>query len=415
MSAQPLTAPVPVPRSVRFPSGWATIGDLAVGDLVFAADGTPTTITYLSAISDRDVVEVMFDDGQVVQCAPDRQWATSTAHTRSGPPATGGHDDLERVQWLRVLASTAATHGSPGETTQQLAVTAGISAVQAAQFARTAGIPYRLAAPARAPRPAASLPAGRGAALGTLVLAPVAQARTAVRLYAVDEFLTELADTLAVRGDLQPTQVRVTTTVMATTLDAQYAIACAGPTACDDVDLPVDPYLLGSWLSADPGRFQQLVPADRAERVMSPIRGMGLTETRAIPAIFGRASAPQRMALLRALVDADATVLGGTVQLPVTEPTLLTGVLELVRSLGIKARRAAPGAAIEFTTSLPVASDTHLAARLRPGAPASERRLAITAVRRTGTTGPARSLQVAHPAHLYLTGHFVPTHDGVPR
>ncbi|MCA9135016.1 MAG: hypothetical protein KDA45_17730, partial [Planctomycetales bacterium] len=53
--AEPLTNRVPVSVSERFPDGWATIGELEVGDVVFAADGTPTKVLALSDIVERPV------------------------------------------------------------------------------------------------------------------------------------------------------------------------------------------------------------------------------------------------------------------------------------------------------------------------------------------------------------------------
>jgi len=48
--ASPLDSRVPVPRSERFPSGWAPVGDLAVGDEVFDVHGSPTRVRELSEV-----------------------------------------------------------------------------------------------------------------------------------------------------------------------------------------------------------------------------------------------------------------------------------------------------------------------------------------------------------------------------
>jgi replicative DNA helicase len=414
---------VPVPRSVRLPTGRATLADLQVGDQVYAVDGTATPVTYLSAVTDRDVLEVVFDDGQVVRCDPEHPWTASTAHSRRlGDPPLPGADSpghAGRVDWLRVLAATAAAKGAPGVPVEQLAAMSGISVVTAAAFARRAGIPHRTVTSTRPPAafvPSAR-PAGPGTAVATLTTAPLVAARTStVHLYAIDEFLHALANTLEARGparagELSPVHVTVTTAVMAATLKATFAVDLPAPVAGAEVDLPVDPYLLGAWLSGNTARFVHLLPPGGAERVMSPIRGMGLTQCPELPAVYLRACATQRMSVLRALVDAGASVLDGAVHLPVPDAALLVGVLELVRSLGIKA--CAVGAAVQFTTNLPVASEPHLAARLPGTVPKTERRLVVATVRRTGTTAPGRSLQVAHPAHLYLTAGFVPTHNTI--
>lgn len=75
--AQPLSARLPVPVSGRFPTGWATIGDLQVGDLVYSVDGSHTRVVALSEIFEGDVLEISFDDGQVVQADAGHMWSVS--------------------------------------------------------------------------------------------------------------------------------------------------------------------------------------------------------------------------------------------------------------------------------------------------------------------------------------------------
>lgn len=75
--AQPLDAIVPVPISLRYPLGVATIGQLTVGDSVFAHDGTTTRILSFSAIQDEQVYLVRFDDGQTVRCSGEHLWVVN--------------------------------------------------------------------------------------------------------------------------------------------------------------------------------------------------------------------------------------------------------------------------------------------------------------------------------------------------
>jgi replicative DNA helicase len=58
------------------PSGWTTMGDVAVGDELIAADGTPTRIVAATEVmTDRPCYEVEFDDGTVIVADAWHEWA----------------------------------------------------------------------------------------------------------------------------------------------------------------------------------------------------------------------------------------------------------------------------------------------------------------------------------------------------
>jgi replicative DNA helicase len=61
------------------PSGWTTMGEVAVGDQVLAADGTPTEVVAATEVmTDRPCYEVRFDDGTVIVADAQHQWALAT-------------------------------------------------------------------------------------------------------------------------------------------------------------------------------------------------------------------------------------------------------------------------------------------------------------------------------------------------
>lgn len=93
--AQPLDTPIPVPLSPKFPTGIAPLGDLVVGDLVFAADGSIVPIVGLSTIRDEDEWEVEFDDGRTVRAAGTHLWTASDANQRAARSTHGVH----RTEW----------------------------------------------------------------------------------------------------------------------------------------------------------------------------------------------------------------------------------------------------------------------------------------------------------------------------
>lgn len=66
--AQPLTC------GVLTPTGWVTIGDLKVGDLVVGADGEPNAVTAVHPIAEMDVYEVVTRDGRRTRCNAEHLW-----------------------------------------------------------------------------------------------------------------------------------------------------------------------------------------------------------------------------------------------------------------------------------------------------------------------------------------------------
>lgn len=64
-----LDTPIPTP------SGWTTMGELKVGDLVFDEKGQPTRVTWVSPVwKDRPVYEVVTDDGDSIVADAEHEW-----------------------------------------------------------------------------------------------------------------------------------------------------------------------------------------------------------------------------------------------------------------------------------------------------------------------------------------------------
>jgi hypothetical protein len=66
--AQPLNA------KIRVPGGWSTMGDMKVGSVVTAADGTPTTVTGIFPQGEQQIYKISFADGRVVEATGDHLW-----------------------------------------------------------------------------------------------------------------------------------------------------------------------------------------------------------------------------------------------------------------------------------------------------------------------------------------------------
>lgn len=71
---QPLDARIPVPVSSKFPNGWATIGELELGDKVLRIDGSPLALDEISPIVFDDVYEFELADRQKVSSDPGHLW-----------------------------------------------------------------------------------------------------------------------------------------------------------------------------------------------------------------------------------------------------------------------------------------------------------------------------------------------------
>jgi len=72
--AQPLDA------RVRTPSGWKTMGELAVGDALASVDGAPSIVTAVYPQGERQIWRVTFSDGRSAECCDEHLW---TVHHRA--------------------------------------------------------------------------------------------------------------------------------------------------------------------------------------------------------------------------------------------------------------------------------------------------------------------------------------------
>lgn len=156
------------------------------------------------------------------------------------------------------------------------------------------------------------------------------------------------------------------------------------------------------------------------------LRQLGVLGNKHIPAIYLRASEPQRKALLAGLLDTDGTVSpSGQVQFTSCSARLAKDVFELVVSLGFRpALRSRPaklngktvGIAwiVAFTTTETVFGlarkvAVHAARTRGNGARTSHRYIVDV---RPVPSVPVRCIQVANPSGMFLAGRsMVPTHN----
>lgn len=253
-----------------------------------------------------------------------------------------------------------------------------------------------------------------------------------------------------------------------------YAIPVARPLMTGAADLPVPPYVLGAWLGDGHSYSAQITVGRDDEELLEHLRAAGVDafvasnvvgamtvklrcregeslsrrlnalgllkgpnpsndgNEKAIPGVYLRADAAQRMELLRGLMDTDGHVTKrGICEFVTTSPLLRDGMVELLVSLGLKptVREKQPscvhrGVRRHGRTAWRIgfvayadASVFHLSrkrARLfaRTGRRTTEtERRRIVAVERVPSV-PVRCIAVDGPSHLFLAGRrMVPTHN----
>lgn len=140
-----------------------------------------------------------------------------------------------------------------------------------------------------------------------------------------------------------------------------HSIRTAGALTLPDVELLVEPYVLGAWLG-DGTSSSGAITTEDDEILMQvasggyeisnrkatlcygilglqvKLRALSVLNNKHIPQVYLRSSTQQRLALLQGLMDTDGYCDGrGQVEYTTTSKVLADNVLELVHSLGIKA------------------------------------------------------------------------------
>ena len=81
------------------PTGWTTMGEVAVGDQLIAADGKPTTVVAATDVMHgRPCYEVEFSDGTVIVADAQHQWLTETRASRKSAWAAARGYNRARTQ-----------------------------------------------------------------------------------------------------------------------------------------------------------------------------------------------------------------------------------------------------------------------------------------------------------------------------
>ena len=230
----------------------------------------------------------------------------------------------------------------------------------------------------------------------------------------------------------------------------RWGIPVAEPLRLAEVELPVDPYVLGCWLSSgspdgadgdlrhdDLGHFTD--EFSRAgyigghRRLSGELASLGLlgNAPRRIPERYLRASARQRLAILQGLLDTDGTVVSdgppGVVEFVTADAALAEQVHELACSLGecpnpvhhrelVRSSDAALVHRVTWRATQPVFRLRRKATQLGPVSIGPDttsgcRLRSVVAIEPVSSV-PVRCITVDAPSSLYLAGRsMVVTHN----
>lgn len=243
-------------------------------------------------------------------------------------------------------------------------------------------------------------------------------------------------------------------------VEARYSVPLTAPVERERSTLALDPYCLGVWLgdgtSAKPeftchvedypeyatlfcarGHATATIkhPSQKSENTRTvklgagfgrALRGMALIGSKHIPAAYLNASIPQRLELLRGLMDTDGCIdKRGKCEFVTASAELRDGFAELLAGLGIKfgvpsvkfvevnGRACGPYYRFSFTVA-PTLQVFHLQRKvLRQVNGRKKYRNArhVVKIEKVDSV-PVRCIEVDSPSHLYLCGRgYIPTHN----
>ena len=345
------------------PTGWTTMADVTVGDVLLDASGRPTSVTAVTDVMyGRACFEVEFSDGTVIVADAEHQWLTDTRSSRKAFQAA--RDRRNRTKNQRTFAAV--------RTTSEIAATLRTS-TQEARLNHS----VRLTQPLQLPE--ADLP-----------LPP----------YVVGAWLGD--------GTSDASTI--------TTADAEIVALLEGEGLVVTPTAARMRYSLGLPVRA----------AQDHGAVAAILRKLGILGNKRIPQQYLRASELQRRNLLAGLLDTDGTVTaGGCPQFTTTSEPLTQDVYELIVGLGYRcgvSRKKVSGRSVRSSTAytLTFSADDDVFRLHRKAILHKERRIRqfqrrnsrfITAVRPVESV-PVRCIQVENDEHLYLAGRsMIPTHN----
>jgi replicative DNA helicase len=392
------------------PTGWTTMGEVAVGDQLVGADGRPTTVLAATDVMvGRPCYRVTFSDGTTVVADAQHEWFTSTRAERR---------------------AAAGPHGSV-KTTETIAET-----VRCRTADQRANHAVPVAAPLELPDAELLLPPyvlgvwlGDGHSAGARIttidheilmwiegdgIDVVPQSNPLLFGLALPPraVVEERACVVCGRAFVPHTS-QVRTCGKSCGGRARLVSKPVPAPTCPDCGSPSSGMLLCQSCRDDHGTVPAL------------LRKLGVRGNKHIPSTYLRGSEAQRRALLAGLMDTDGTVApDGNLQFAVTSERLARDAHELILSLGYRctiATKAVRGRTAESSTCYTLnfstgdvifrLSSKRLLHKERCKGGHNARQRFVTAVERVPSV-PVRCVEVDNRDHLYLaTRSMIPTHN----
>jgi len=408
------------------PTGWTTMGDVAVGDQLLGADGQPTRVVAATDVMlGRPCYEVQFSDGTVIVADAQHQWLTETRASRKSAQAAAVRYNRYKTQ--RTLAAV--------RTTAEIAATLRCDTADqrlnhSVVNARALDLPDRefLVPPYTL---GAWLGDGSSAAARITTADPEiiirieADSMVAVRLKSA-RYGYQLRLPVSAPPARRDCVVCGKTFVPRTSQVRTCGRSCGGRAKAVSAAVPGPTCTRCAGPSTGYGLCRKCHTT--VGTLQARLRTIGVLGNKHIPAEYLRGSETQRRALLAGLLDTDGTVhrSGGGVQLQVTNRQLACDVAELLVSLGYRCqistkrvKGARESSSVAYTVTF--STDDEVFALQRKVAAQRRRRHATSTVRsgsrfivdvRPIDSLPVRCVEVDNTSHMYLASKaMIPTHN----
>ncbi|WP_436492963.1 replicative DNA helicase [Actinokineospora sp. HUAS TT18] len=393
------------------PSGWTTMGEVQVGDLLFDADGRPTRVVAATDVMlDRPCYEVEFSDGTTIVADAEHQWLTSTRASRRAArgPRSGVRTTADLAETVRCSTSDSRANHAVANTAPLVADAAELPVP-----------PYTLGAWLGDGDSASSRFTTADPEIichietEGIEAVPRAGLRYFLRLPAGsnDPAIKECVVCGAV---FTPKTSEVKTCGRSCGGKARFVSAPVPRPACPACGKPSCGLALCQACRHERGSLQGV------------LRKLGVLNAKHIPVGYQRGAESQRRALLAGLLDTDGTVTAsGAAQISVTDRRLAEDIHELIVGLGYRCRmrtKRVKGRNEERSTAYTMTFTTqdrvfrlerkHLLQKDRlADRPARPTVRYIVDVRPVPSV-PVRCVEVDNADHLYLASRsMIPTHN----
>lgn len=414
-----LNTPLPTP------SGWTTMGDVAVGDELLDADGRPTRVVAATEVMlGRPCFEVEFSDGTVIVADAEHLWLTETrASRKSAQAAAVGYNRYKNQRTFAAIRTTDEIAATLRCDTADRRLNHSVTNAQALDLPERDFLvpPYTL---------------GAWLGDGTSAAAQITTADPEIIMrIEADGFRAVPSKSAKYRYQLR--------------MPAEHGVAPRNCAVCGSEFIPQTSQVRTCGRSCGGrARFSSPpVPQPTCQHcggsstgwglcrncrntigtLQARLRSIGVLGNKHIPTEYLRGSETQRRQLLAGLLDTDGTVtVSGAVQFSVTDRRLARDVAELIVSLGYRCQTATKrvggrreSSSVAYTLNFSTDDEVFV---LQRKAIAHKERRSVTNTARSGSrfivdvrpieSVPVRCVQVDNARHLYLASKaMIPTHN----